>query len=100
VLTAKTLIANNDTFTRTVHCAIWNGSNQVTNENLALDFGLMTFTQESFESVMALEAPLTLASPGTVTLQCLAVSAGSGDGVVIANRLKLIAIQTGSLTVQ
>ena len=100
VISAKMLIFNNDSFTRTAKCVIWNGAGAVTAENSALDFGLNIYTTEAVESVMPLLTPLTLASPGTVTVQCMAAPGGSGDGVVGVNRIKMIAVQTGSLTLQ
>ncbi|HET9321009.1 MAG TPA: hypothetical protein VFO27_14575, partial [Bryobacteraceae bacterium] len=98
-LEAKFLIFNNDTFARTVKCLIWNGTT-VTAENSSLDFGLTVLTTDIFETVMTLHAPVTLASPGSVTAQCLVTSGGSGDNVVGASRQRFVATALASVTTQ
>jgi hypothetical protein len=100
IISAKLLIFNTAAFTRTAKCVIWNGAGAVTAENSALDFGLNIYTTEASESVMSLLTPLTLASPGTVTVQCVSPTVGGVDGVVGVNRIKMVAVQTGSLTLQ
>jgi hypothetical protein len=96
------LIFNNDSFSRTAKCILWNGASAVDSEGSAsvLDFGLTVYPLASFESTMTLMSPLTLAAPGTVTVQCAVLPGGSGPGVVGVNRIKLIAVQVGSLIVQ
>lgn len=82
MISAKMTVANLDPFQCTVKCVLWNGSGAVSDEQQSLDLGLV-IPPPQLQSVMALTAPLTLASPVTVTLQCVVDT--NGPGVVGLN---------------